>query len=193
MTPDADPVKRDAMLDVLNHFFGNKNAFYRGDDPPLQRERRIHFRVLRRWQLHVWELSGAPETWEAQLHKHFKREPVFAVVSGIGARTWEPVHRFCESESVPCLLPNVDLPVVAEKDFYSVYFSRGVLLEADVIARRMNNEAGNPGSLRIVQVFRPDDIGAAAAKELAAALTPSSATVTMRELKSRQPARELLR
>ena len=191
VTPDADPVKRDAMLDVLNHFFGNKNAFYRGDDPPLQRERRIHFRVLRRWQLHVWELSGAPETWEAQLHKHFKREPVFAVVSGIGARTWEPVHRFCESESVPCLLPNVDLPVVAEKDFYSVYFSRGVLLEADVIARRMNNEAGNPGSLRIVQVFRPDDIGAAAAKELAAALTPSGATVTMRELKSRQPAREL--
>ena len=191
VTPDADPVKRDAMLDVLNHFFGNKNAFYRGDDPPLQSQRRIHFRVLRRWQLHVWELSGPPDTWEAQLHKRFKLEPVFAVVSGIGARTWEPVHRFCESEAVPCLLPNVDLPVVAEKDFYSVYFSRGVLLEADVIAHRMNDGVGNPGSRRVVQVFRSDDLGAAAARELAAALAPSGAKVTMRELKSRQPGREL--
>jgi len=191
VTPDVDPVKRDAMLDVLNHFFGNKNAFYRGDDPPLQRERRIHFRVLRRWQLHVWELSGPPETWEAQLHKRFKLEPVFAVISGIGAKTWEPVHRFCESESLPCLLPNVDLPVVAEKDFYSVYFSRGVLLEADVIAHRLRNDAGHASPRRVVQVFRPGDLGAAAAQALAAALAGQGATVTMHELKSRQPAREL--
>jgi hypothetical protein len=191
VTPDADPAKRDAMLDVLNHFFGNKNAFYRGDDPPLQRERRIHFRVLRRWQLHVWELSGAPETWEAQLHKRFKLEPVFAVISGMGAKTWEPVHRFCESESLPCLLPNVDLPVVAEKDFYSVYFSRGVLLEADVIAQRLRNDAGNASPRHIVQVFRPGDLGEAAAQALAAALVPQGVTVTIHELKSKQPAREL--
>jgi len=89
------------------------------------------------------------------------------------------------------LMPNVDLPVVAERDFYSVYFSRGVLLEADVIAHRMNNEAGNASPRRVVQVFRSDDIGAAAARELAAALAPSGAKVTMHELKSRQPAREL--
>jgi hypothetical protein len=191
VTPDADPAKRDAMLDVLNHFFGNKNAFYRGDDPPLQRERRIHFRVLRRWQLHVWELSGPPETWEAQLQKRFKLEPVFALISGIGGKTWEPVHRFCESESLPCLLPNVDLPVVAEKDFYSVYFFRGVLLEADVIAHRLSSEAGNPSPRRILQVFRSGDLGEAAAQALTAALVPHGSTVTMHELKSRQPAREL--
>lgn len=191
VTPDADPVKRDAMLDVLNHFFGNKNAFYRGDDPPLQSERRIHFRVLRRWQLQVWELTGPPETWEAQLQKRFKAAPVFAVISGIGGRTWEPVHRFCESESLPCLMPNVDLPVVAEKDFYSVYFSRGVLLEADVIAQRVGNEAGHAAPRHIVQVFRPGDIGAEAARQLAAVLVSKGATVTMHELKSRQPAAEL--
>jgi len=188
VTPDADPAKRDAMLDVLNHFFGNKNAFYRGDDPPLQRERRIHFRVLRRWQLHVWELSGPPETWETQLQKRFKLEPVFAVIAGIGAKTWGPVHRFCESESLPCLLPNVDLPVVAERDFYSVYFSRGVLLEADVIAARLSNEASIATPPRIVEVFRGGDIGAAAAQALAAAV---GNTVTMHELRSKQPAREL--
>ena len=191
VTPDSDPARRDAMLDVLNHFFGNKNAFYRGDDPPLQRERRIHFRVLRRWQLHVWTLTGPSDTWEAQLHKHFKLEPVFAVISGIGGKTWEPVHRFCESEALPCLLPNVDLPVVAEKDFYSVYFSRGVLLEADVIAHRLSSAAGSPSPRRILQVFRSGDLGEAAARVLAAALVPQGPTVTMHELKSRQPTREL--
>jgi hypothetical protein len=191
VTPDADPVKRDAMLDVLNHFFGNKNAYYRGADPPLQSERRIHFRVLRRWQLHVWTLTGAPDTWDAQLHHLLKADPVFAVISGIGARTWEPVHRFCESESLPCLMPNVDLPVVNEQDFYPVYFSRGVLLEADLIRHRLSADTGSAAPVHVVQVYRPDDIGAAAAKSLAASLASSGAKVTLRELKAKEPAHEL--
>ncbi|TLY76213.1 MAG: c-type cytochrome, partial [Gammaproteobacteria bacterium] len=191
VTPDADPVKRDGMLDVLNHFFDNKNAFYRGQDPPLQSSRRIHFRVLRRWQLHVWQLSGPPQTWEAQLQQRFKAEPVFAVISGIGGKTWAPVHRFCEKQSLPCLMPNVELPVVAEKDFYPLYFSRGVLLEADVVANRLSAAADRAMPPRVVQVLRPDDIGVAAAKELAAALAPLGAKITTHELKSKQAAQEL--
>jgi hypothetical protein len=177
VTPDADPVKRDAMLDVLNHFFGIKN-------PPSQSNRRIQ----RRWQLRVWELKGSPDTWEGQLQQNYRAEPVFAVISGIGARTWEPVHRFCESKSLPCLLPNVDLPVVAEGDNYPVYFSRGVLLEADVIANRLSGDSATPSPRRILQVFRPDDIGAAAARRLTEALTPLGAKVTAHELKSGHPA-----
>ena len=210
VTPDADPAKRDAMIEVLNHFFGNKNAYYRGADPPLQSERRIHFRVLRRWQLHVWELKGTPDTWEEQLERDFKAEPVFAVISGVGGRTWEPVHEFCEHQGIPCLMPNIDLPVVDEKAFYPVYYSRGVLLEADVMAQRLaaaapaaaagapgesatRNEAPAPGatSRRIVQIFRPGDIGAAAARALATALVPSGAQVVLKELKAKSPAREL--
>src|SRR5437660_1989353 len=201
---------RDAMIEVLNHFFGNKNAYYRGADPPLQSERRIHFRVLRRWQLHVWELKGTPDTWEEQLERDFKVEPVFAVISGVGGRTWEPVHEFCEHQGIPCLMPNIDLPVVDEKAFYPVYYSRGVLLEADVMAQRLaaaapaaapgapgesatRNEAPAPGatSRRIVQIFRPGDIGAAAARALATALVPSGAQVVLKELKAKSPAREL--
>lgn len=191
VTPDADPVKRDAMLDVLNHFFDKDSAFYRGADPSPQSQRRMHGSTSRSWQLRVWELSGPPETWEAQLQQRFKLDPVFAVISGIGAKTWEPVHRFCEHESLPCLMPNVNLPVVAEGDFYPVYFSRGVLLEADVIANRLNNELGNTSPRRVIQVFRSDDIGADAAKELAGALAPSGVTVAMHELTSKHPAREL--
>jgi hypothetical protein len=161
VTPDADPEGARAMLEVLNDFFDNKDAYYRGKAPPLRASRRIHFRVLRRWQLHVWTLTGAPATWEAQLRTKLRAEPVMAVVSGISGHTWEPVHRFCEQEQLPCLLPNVDLPVAHDGDFYSVYFSAGVLLEAELLAARLP-----AGTQHVVQVYREDDIGAAAAKSL---------------------------
>jgi hypothetical protein len=164
VTPDADPERARAMLEVLNHFFDNKDAYYRGKAPPLHSQRRIHYRVLRRWQLHVWTLSGAPETWEAQLRAKLRAEPVMAVISGISGRTWAPVHRFCELEQLPCLLPNVDLPVLHDGDFYSVYYSAGVLLEAELLAARLP-----AGAHRVVQIYREDDIGAAAAHSLAAA------------------------
>jgi hypothetical protein len=164
VTPDADPERARAMLEVLNHFFDNKDAYYRGKAPPLKASRRIHYRVLRRWQLHVWTLTGAPDTWEAQLRAKLLAEPVMAVVSGISGRTWAPVHRFCEQEKLPCLLPNVDLPVVHDGDFYSVYFSAGVLLEAELLAARLP-----AGTQHVVQVYREDDIGAAAAQSLPAA------------------------
>jgi cytochrome c553 len=184
VTPDADPVKRQGMLDVLEHFF----AYYRGDDLPLQSSHRTHSRVVRPWELHVWELSGPPATWEAQLQQHLKAEPVFAVVSGIGNRTWEPVHRFCERESLPCLMPNIDLPVVEEQEFYPVYFSRGVLLEADVIAGQITKVASEARPRRVIQVYRSDDIGAAAAHQLSAALASVGVNMTARELKGRPTA-----
>jgi hypothetical protein len=165
VTPDADPAERNGMLDVLAHFFSNKNDFERGHDPPLVSARRIHYRVTRKWRLHVWELSGAPETWEAQLHARFRADPVFAVISGVGGREWSPVHRFCEREKVPCLFPNVQLPVVAESDFYPIYFSRGVLLEADLIRAAAGLSSHAPGG-RVFQVYRRGDIGEAAAGAL---------------------------
>jgi Cytochrome c len=164
VTPDADPERARAMIEVLHHFFDNKDAYYRGKAPPLDSARRIHYRVLRRWQLHVWTLDGAPETWDAQLRAKLRAEPVMAVISGIAGRTWAPVHKFCEEEQLPCLLPNVDLPVLHAGDFYSVYFSGGVLLEAELLAAHLP-----AGTRRVVQVYREEDIGAAAAKSFAAA------------------------
>jgi len=166
ITPDADPIASGAMVNVLEQFFATRNASYRGESPPLQSARRIHFRVLRQWQLHVWRLHGPPGTWEVQLDHHLQHDPVFAVISGIGRTTWEPVHHFCERQAIPCLLPNVDLPVVNEKDFYPVYFSQGVLLEARMLAYRF---AASPPFRRVVQVYRPDDIGAQAAAAFRAA------------------------
>ena len=168
VTPDADPTARKGMLDVLQQFFADKNAGYRGDSRPMQSSRGVMYRVLRKWQLHVWELQGPPETWERQLDERLAAEPIFAVISGIGGRTWAPVHRFCEKSELPCLFPNTDLPVVVERDFYPVYFSRGVLLEADLIAGRLSAPGARPARPRLIQLYRTGDIGEDAARALGA-------------------------
>ncbi len=167
VTPDADPVKRDAMLAVIKDYFAEKNANARAVSPRLYSYRKQMFKVTRRWELHVWELKGPAGSWEAQLRQRLAAEPVFAVISGIGGHNWAPVHRFCETAQIPCLFPNVELPVVAESDFHSLYFSRGVLLEADLIAHQLQGAAAHPAIHRLVQVYRLGDVGAAAAGRLA--------------------------
>jgi len=190
ITPDADPMKRRGMLDVMNQFFLDKNgAVARTKAPTLYSSHRTMFRVERRWQLHVWELTGQPATWEAQLRKHLAAEPVFAVISGLGGSHWGPVHRFCEAQSLPCLFPNVEAPVGHDDDFYSVYFSRGVLLEAQLIARQLA-EAGEP-IRRVVQVFRAGDVGEQAARDLQALRGGSGQQIVNRVLKAHGSAQEL--
>jgi hypothetical protein len=167
ITPDSDRAKRQAMLDVLNQFFTDKNEFIRGGIRPMQAAGGVQFRVSRRWQLHVWELTGSSDSWGGQLDRRIASEPVFAVISGLGSRTWAPVHEFCERNRVPCLFPNTDMPVVAETDFYDVYFNKGVMLEAALIANDIRQRDRAAAKPRIVQIFRFDDIGAAAASAFA--------------------------
>jgi len=66
---------------------------------------------------------------------------------------------------VPCLFPNVQLPVVSESDFYPLYFSRGVLLEADLIRTQLGGPVPTAGH-HVLQIYRRGDIGEAAALEL---------------------------
>ena len=173
VTPDADPVKREAMLAVLNDYFDEKNANARAVSPRLYSYRRQNFKVTRHWQLHVWELKGPADTWEDQLREHQAAEPVFAVISGLGGHTWAPVQHFCEQAALPCLFPNVQLPIVAEDDFHTLYFSKGVLLEAGLIGHQLNERRPAHAIARVVQVFRADDVGAAAARALAAGAHPA--------------------
>jgi Cytochrome c len=188
ISPDADRLKRRAVLDVLEHFFGKENVFSDGQGPPPQLSRRF-IPIAHRWQLHIWELNGAPESWEAQLEERLRREPVFAVLSGVGGRTWGPVHRFCERARLPCLFPNVDLPVDSEQDFYDVYFSKGVLLEAQLIADRLRRVSGEGAPARpqqVVQIYRRGDIGEDAAARLRDALSGPGLKVVDRALEPRE-------
>jgi hypothetical protein len=188
ITPDADPVKRKAVLAVLNDYFDEKNASARAVSPRQHSYHKMMFRATRRWELHVWELKGPASTWEAQLEQHLAFEPVFAVLSGLGGKNWAPVHRFCERQELPCLFPNVELPVVADNDFHSLYFSKGVLLEAGLIAEQVQPRSGPSGPHRLVQFYRADDIGAAAARELTASMPKSGVTLVNRVIPAGTPA-----
>ncbi|MDE2251385.1 MAG: cytochrome c [Gammaproteobacteria bacterium] len=178
ITPDADPARRQGMLDVLNQFVTDKNAFPFGPSPQMRTSGKTMysksmFTARRHWQLHVWQLTGPPAGWGKQLRAFYAREPVMALLSGAGGPEWGPVHDFCEHEQVPCLFPNVEVPVVAAGDFYSLYFSRGVLLEAALIARRIAASFnGKPGAV-VEQIYRAGDSGEAGARALAAALRSS--------------------
>lgn len=182
ITPDADPVKRRGMLDVLTQYFADKNAFPLGNTPPLRTSRRMMFMVNRRWQLHVWELTGPATTWEQQLQQHLAAEPVLAVLSGLGGKTWAPVHAFCEHAAIPCLFPNVETPVGSDSDFYSLYLSKGVLLEAELIAKKILDAGGGKVTHSVRQIYRAGDSGEAGARALALALQHHGIAVSSRVL-----------
>jgi hypothetical protein len=181
-TPDSDPARRRAVLDVLEHYVDEKNASQL-KSPLVQGVRTsghtegIGVAKLR-WQLHVWQLTGTADTWRSQLERQFASAPVFALLSGVGSAEWGPVHEFCERHSVPCLFPSLEVPVVAEQDFYSVYFSRGVLLEAELIAKAIRAESAGKWPVAVYQVYRSADSGAAAAATLATALKHSEIRVS---------------
>lgn len=179
VTPEADPAARKGMLDVLTQFVATKNSFHIGAVPRVHSQRTMHYMVNRQWQLHVWELTGAPDTWPAQLERKFDAEPVFAVLSGVGGRTWEPIHAFCEHRHVPCLFPNVEAPpATADEDFYSLYFTRGVTLEADLMAHRLLAESAGSAVREVRQLFRTGDVGEVGAAALASALRSRGIRIT---------------
>ena len=67
ITPDADPLKRQGMLAVLEQYFAERNARQMSPAPGLRSKRLVHFMVHRFWELHVWELQGPEATWAEQL------------------------------------------------------------------------------------------------------------------------------
>ncbi len=186
VTPDVDREQRAAVLTVLEHFFAEREAAMSARVQAVRADA-SEYRGTRHWRLHVWDLTGKPDTWESQLRGLIATQPVFAVISGIGARSWAPVHRFCERARVPCLLPNIDMPPSGEGDEYTVYFSRGVLLEADLVAARLASVAGSGAAGprargRLDQVYRSGDVGAAAAARLAVHARAAGYVVSAHEL-----------
>jgi len=136
----------------------------------------------------VAQAIGAASTISmASCARKLAAQPVFAVVSGLAGKSWAPVHAFCERSAVPCLFPNVEAPPAgADRDFYSLYFSRGVLLEADLIAKAMLEGEGAPR--RVLQVYRAGDSGEAGALALSALLRQHGVAVSSHALGQGAPA-----
>ena len=152
ITEDVDATERAAVLDVLNTFVAEKNSNTRLESERWDRGYTPYSRlatVHRDWVLEEWTLTGPPETWDKQLEQRYRDAPVFAMLSGLSNDNWGPIGRFCERNEIACILPGTRMTDAAEGDFYTLYYSRGLELEADLIA---NHLAANPVA-EVIQVF----------------------------------------
>jgi len=184
ITPDVDPMRRKVLIDMMQAIIHQKNG---STENGMKGRSRHHMTsaaefVLgteRTWDLDVWELQGDPETWGEQLAERYRSQPVFALMSGASSSTWQPVQDFCDHEKIPCWFPSVDLPEKTPSQ-YAFYFSGGVMLEANVLARYLLGSDAPPKHL--IQVYRDDRVGRAASQELENALKGSLIKVERREL-----------
>ena len=167
IAPDVDSERKRIFLDTINAIVAQKNGNIIAGQRTMSSGAEMTLQTDRSWDLQVWQLQGAPSTWQAQLDAFQSRQPVFAVVSGLGAGAWAPVHKFCEMQAVPCWFPSVAaVPADSETDFYSMYFSRGVAVEADVLARRLEDQSkAAKRPTHLLQVYADSEVadGAVAA------------------------------
>lgn len=200
VTEGVDADTRDTMLGVLEGFLRDWNAETRAESARRARGAWDHAptsQAYRRWQLEVWTLTGPRASWREQLESRDRASPVFALISGAAAGEWLPIHEFCEAREVPCVLPNTDLPPDGEPGFYGIYFSRGMRLEADVLARYLAEP--DRARLRVVQIVGSSPEAEAAGRRLAQVLGATGrpvATVPRDAARQRDGARfwrELLR
>jgi hypothetical protein len=173
--PGVAPARRQAMLDVLQAFVHDKNAGVRSEVARRKGGAMRMHRAYRGWVLDVWELAGAPDEWGAQLDEFYRRQPVFALVSGIGELGWQPVQDFSERQGVPCILPQTSVPGTAMPNFYTVYFSRGIALEAEALASRLGAAHAVNKVNKVIQVFRPGQAASLAAATALRAALPAAA------------------
>ena len=185
VTPGVDQKQREAMVAMMRSAFTQRNDTQEAHSGRMRMPLDLLPRTLRNWELTVWELKGAPETWGAQLTENYRREPVFAVISGVSNTTWAPVHAFCQQEKLPCLFPSIALPP-AETAFYPLYYSHGVALEANVLARHLRDQ-GKKAPRRLLQVYRDDEVGRGAAQALTEAMKGSDVQVENRVLQGQEP------
>ncbi len=180
ITPGIDEARRQAWLETLRALVGQHNSNSNSVNRPNGRSA-----PQAAWQLQVWELSGPSSGWAAQLEARWKQQPVLALVSGLGT-LWQPVDAFCAQHKVPCWFPSVDT-MPAPAGAQALYFQPGVRLEAQVLARHLRELPAGRRPAKLVQFYRNDALGAAAAQALKDALAGSGVEVAYRALSTQQP------
>ena len=176
ISDDANPAERDAMLVSLEGSFRLMNTKQDTvNSPELLRTRRMAKIMWRpnipgsrefakkNFLLSRWVLKGDASTWRAQLEEYYQKEPVFAILGGITSGDWQPIHQFCEDNRIPCLFPNTDLPVISDKDWYTLYLSKGYYQEGESVARYLASNGQMVQGKTIVQMVRSSREGRALA------------------------------
>lgn len=172
---NVDPVDRASLRCVAQAWIANQNREalrLRGRTERIAWDRVDEFANARPWALHIWELTGPPATWTAQLENFYARQPVFAIVASIAAGPWQPVADFCDRSETPCLFPDAALPAKPAPTSNTVYFSGGVIAEAEALASYLGDQRP------LVQVFAQSPLAAAAADAFRA-LRPSVVSIPL--------------
>ncbi|MBC7180371.1 MAG: hypothetical protein H5U14_09810, partial [Roseovarius sp.] len=70
---------------------------------------------------------------------------MFATVSGLVEGPWDEIGAFCDAKRLPCIFPNAELPTPGEGRYgYSVFFNRGLSLEAEALALYLGDQDTAP-------------------------------------------------
>ncbi|MGE5492238.1 MAG: c-type cytochrome [Actinomycetota bacterium] len=181
IAPGVDPARREVFIDMVKAAVAGKNGSTRPGRRYMAPAAELMLKTGRTWNFDIWQLSGPPETWDAQLAAFYRQKPVFAIVSGLSESTWEPIDAFCRREAIPCLLPSIDLPPERAGGYYPVYFSRGVGLEGEILATYLRGADRN-APRRLVQIFSKGAVGEGAAQVVADRLGRSGVEVENRGL-----------
>ncbi len=195
ITPEVDAQRRKVFIDMMQTIVRQKNGSTMVADPNKARYHMVSAAEMvlgteRNWDLQVWELQGPPATWAAQLSEHYRAHPVFAVVSGLSDASWQPVQDFCDRDRVPCWFPSVAAGA-AEPGQYTLYFSRGVRLEAALLGQDLAGLKVRPR--RVIQVYRSGEVPGIGSRALTAALAQARITTVDRRIPGGAPAAVALR
>jgi len=153
---DVSPADREAMLKPLQAYITFHNQLSRGFGHRMYRSPvgRELIQDHRAFSLVPWILTGPRSTWKRQLAARYRREPVFAFLGGITTGSWQPIHEFCEAHRIPCLLPITEFPVISDRDWYTLYFSRGHRQEGETAARFLANGPVAAAASRVLQLVQ---------------------------------------
>ncbi len=134
---DIDPARTQAMIGTMESFVEWFNTRTLGDLRLAGHSvygSSLYTKYARLYRLHVWELSGPAETWREQLEEYLREQPIFSLVSGQVNGPWAEIARFAEDHQIPSLFPITDFPAqLGPLGGYTIYFSRGWYLEADLL------------------------------------------------------------
>lgn len=168
ITGDVSPEHKKDIVTTLQNFIkhlNNTKAYYGG---ALQKADSARTKMLmkdsdlstlKHFTLDVWELTGPEDTWRKQLEERYAKAPVFLFLGGMSNVSWKPMHDFCEEKKIPTLLPITDFPVVDDKGWYTLYFSKSFYTEADAAARYLKKAQKLGKAEKVLQVFLDEPKG----------------------------------